>query len=60
MSYHPGTHSQSGSEIIMILVVVMSQENVIKGLCDFMGGGPLWEVTILPSLVAIRILVVEI
>ena len=36
-------HSYSGSGVIMILVChVISQDHVIKGPCDFMGGRPSW------------------
>ena len=39
---------------------MMSQDHVIKVLCDFMGGSPLWQVTILLIFVIIGIVVVEI
>ena len=64
MSYHPakfGGHSHFGSEGIMNLVChVILQDHVIKVSYDVMGGSPLWEVTILPSLVGIDTVVVEI
>ena len=45
----------------MVLVCqVMSQDYMIKGLCDFMSGSPSRYATILPRLVAIGIVVVEI
>ena len=44
VSYHPakfGSHSHSGSEIIMILVChVILQNHMIKGSCSFIGGVP--------------------
>ena len=45
----------------MVLVChVISQDHMVKGSCDFMGGSPLWYVTTLPSWVAIGIVVMEI
>ena len=44
MSYHPakfGGHRHCDSWDIMVLTChVMSQDHVIKGLCDFMGSVP--------------------
>ena len=43
----------------MVLVcLVISQNHVIKGSCDFIGSNPLRYVTVLPSLVTIDTLVV--
>ena len=39
---------------------VISQDHVIKGSGDFMGGSSSWQATTLPNLVAIGILVVKI
>ena len=45
----------------MVLVChVISQDHMVKGSCDFMGGSPLWYVATLPSWVAIGIVVMEI
>ena len=45
MSYHPakfGGHKHSGSRYIMVLVChVISEDQVIKGSCNFMGEGVL-------------------
>ena len=64
VSYHPakfGGHQQCGSGDIMILVChVISYGHVIKGLCDLIGRSPIGKITVLPSLVAIGIVVVEI
>ena len=35
------------------------EDHIIKGSYDFICGSPLWSVTILPSLVAIGIVVVK-
>ena len=46
MSYHPAKfdgHSHFGSGVIMILVChLISQDHMIKGSEDFMGGTPSW------------------
>ena len=39
---------------------IISQNHVIQGSCGFMDGSHPWEVSTMPSLVAIGILVVEI
>ena len=39
---------------------IVLQDNVIKGLCDFMGWRPSWNVTTLPRLVVKDIVVVQI
>ena len=45
----------------MVLVChVISQDHMVKGSCDFMGGSPSWYFTTLPSWVAIGIVVMEI
>ena len=55
-----GAHRGCESGDIMVLVCDMIlQDHVIKGSCDFMDGRP-WQVTTLPRLVAIGIVVVEI
>ena len=57
VSHHPtkfGCYRHSGIEDIMILVcLVISQDQVIKGSCDFKGKSPSRQVNILPSLVVI-------
>ena len=40
-------------DIMALVCQVISQKHMIKGLLDFMGGSPLWQVTTLPSLVVI-------
>ena len=64
MSYHFSKfdgHSHSGGEVKMILVyIVISQDHLIKVPNNLMCGSPSWEVTTLPSLVAIGIAGVEI
>ena len=42
-------HCDSGDGMFLIFQVI-SQDHVIKGSCVFMGGSPLSQVTILPSL----------
>ena len=45
----------------MILVFhVISKDHVMKGWSNFMGGSSLWQVTSLPSFLAIGTVVVEI
>ena len=45
----------------MVLVChVISQDHMVKGSSDFMGGSPSWYVTTPPSWVAIGIVVMEI
>ena len=62
-SYHPvkvSGHSHSSSGVVMILVCHMiSQDHKVKGQCGKLGGTPTWKVTILTSLEAIGIVVVE-
>ena len=50
----------SGSGGMFLVYQVISQDHVIKWSCDFIGGSPSWQVTIMPSLVAIANVVVEI
>ena len=55
-----GGHKHSGSGDIMVSVChVILQEHVIKGSFDFIGESSLWQVTNLPILLAMGIVVVE-
>ena len=62
--HHPAKfdgHRTCGSGDIVVLVYHMiSQDQVIKGSCDFMGGSRSWYVTILSRFVAVGFVVVEI
>ena len=43
MGYHPaklGGYGHSGSEVLLLVCHVTSQDHQIKGSCDFMGGRP--------------------
>ena len=44
--------------VVAVVVDMILQDHVIKGSCDFMGTSPSWYVTILPSLLALGIVVV--
>ena len=43
-----------------LIFQVNLHDHLIEALCEFMGGGSLWHVTILISLVTINIVIVEI
>ena len=56
-----GGISHFGSEDIMVLVsLVILEDQVIKGSCDFMCKSPPTKVTIQPSLVALETAILEI
>ena len=61
---HPAkfcSEKHCGSNDIMVLICHMIlQDQLTKGSCDFMGRRLFWLVAVLPSLVAIDIVVVEI
>ena len=60
-SCHVWWDKQRGSGAKMILVChVILQDHETKGWSNIVGGSPLWQVTSLPSLAAIAIVVVEI
>ena len=56
-----GGQRHCGSGIVMVLVCYgISQDHEIKESCKFLSWSPLWQVTTLPSLVAIGIVAAEI
>ena len=55
-----GGHRLCGRrDIIFLVCLVISQDRVIKGSCDYMGGSLSRKVTVLPSFVAIGTAVKE-
>ena len=61
LSLKSGGCKHPGSWDIMLLVYqVISQNNVLKGLCDLIGGSSSWWVTSLPDLVDISTVLEEI
>ena len=52
-------HYDSG-DIVFLICHVTSREHMFKGLCEFVGGSPLWCVTTLSCLVAIGLVQLEI
>ena len=53
--FHPAMFR---GHVVAVVVDMILQDHVIKGSCDFMGTSPSWYVTILPSLLALGIVVV--
>ena len=52
--------SSVSRDITFLVCQVISQDHLINGLCDFVSGCLTWQVTTLPSLVVMDIVIVEI